>query len=375
MGLHSSDLPDFPWDQLAPHKARAQSHPDGILDFSIGSPVDPTPELIAAALAEAADSPGYPPTGGTAGLRAAIREHYRHVRGVRPPDRHAILPTLGSKEIVATLPSLLGLSAGDAVIHPAVAYPTYELGARLAGATPVPADRAAELPPGTAGRVRLVWLNSPSNPTGRVASIEELRGIVTWARERGIVVAADECYAALPWTEPWVSAGVPSVLDPRVNGGDLTGILALYSLSKRSSAAGYRMAWICGDPLLIQPIYEIRRHMGMMMPGPIQHAMEKALLDETHVAAGRERYRVRRESLRAAFGRSGFAIDDSEAGLYLWVRASDGRDGWAIVSDLAARGILVAPGSFYGDPYHVRVALTATDEAVRAAGDRLVATG
>jgi succinyldiaminopimelate transaminase len=342
-----------------------------MLDFSIGSPVDPTPDLITAALREAADSPGYPSTGGTATLRAAIREHYRTVRRVRPPDRHAIIPTLGSKEIVATLPSLLGLTAGDAVIHPSVAYPTYELGARLAGATPVPADRADWLPAGTAGRVRMVWLNSPSNPTGRVASVEELRAIVTWARERGIVVASDECYAALAWEEPWVSDGVPSVLDPRVNGGDLTGILALYSLSKRSNAAGYRMAWLCGDPLLIGPILEIRRHMGMMMPGPMQWAMEQALGDETHVAAQREIYRERRSVLRGALERSGYAVDDSQAGLYLWVRALDGRDDWAVVGDLAGLGILVAPGSFYGDTSHVRVAVTASDAATQAAALRL----
>ncbi|MDR1294550.1 MAG: succinyldiaminopimelate transaminase [Bifidobacteriaceae bacterium] len=373
MGMHSSDLPDFPWDLLAPHKARAESHPDGILDFSIGSPVDPTPELIAQALREAADSPGYPKTGGTPTLRAAIREHYRSVRGVRPPDRHAILPTIGSKEIVATLPSLLGLTTGDVVIHPSIAYPTYALGARLAGATPVPADRADALPRGTAGRARLLWLNSPSNPTGRVASVEELRGAVTWARERGIVVASDECYAALPWTEPWATAGVPSVLDPRVNGGDLTGILALYSLSKRSNAAGYRMAWICGDPLLIGPIHEIRRHMGMMMPGPVQWAMGTALGDETHVDAQRERYRARRATLAGAVEQAGYVIDDSQAGLYLWVRAQDGRGDWAIVADLAAKGILVAPGSFYGESTHVRVALTASDAAVAAAALRLAA--
>jgi succinyldiaminopimelate transaminase len=372
--MHSSDLPDFPWDLLAPHKAHAESHPDGILDFSIGSPIDPTPDIIRGALQEASDSPGYPRTAGSATLRAAIREHYRRVRGVRPPERHAILPTLGSKEVVATLPSLLGLSAGDAVIHPAVAYPTYELGARLAGATPVPADQVDELPPGTAGRVRLIWLNSPSNPTGRVLGVEELRGIVTWARERGIVVASDECYAALAWEEPWASAGVPSVLDPRVNGGDPTGILALYSLSKRSNAAGYRMAWLCGDPQLIGPILEIRRHMGMMMPGPIQWAMEKALGDETHVSAQREVYRTRRGALRGAFEQAGYAIDDSQAGMYLWVRADDGRDDWTIVTELAAKGILVAPGSFYGEAQHVRVSLTASDAATEAAALRLATT-
>jgi len=371
MGLHSSDLPDFPWDSLVPFKVRAESHPDGLVDLSVGSPVDPTPEVVVNALREAADSPGYPSTEGSKVLRTAIREHYRSARGVRPPDLDGILPTLGSKEMVATLPSLLGLSAGDAVVHPAIAYPSYDLGTRLAGATPIPADDVTGLPPGTAGQVRLVWLNSPSNPTGRVLGAEALRHVVTWARERGIVVASDETYAELAWEEPWASQGVPSILDPRVNGGDLTGLLALYSLSKRSNAAGYRMAWIAGDPKLIRPMLEIRKHMGMMMPGPVQWAMGQAIGDTAHLAAQRERYQSRRAALKAAFGQAGYAIDASEAGLYLWIRGADDTDGWALTGRFADQGILVAPGAFYGDPYHVRVALTASDAAVAEAVARL----
>ncbi|MDR3202488.1 MAG: succinyldiaminopimelate transaminase, partial [Bifidobacteriaceae bacterium] len=360
-----------PWDALNPYRQRAEAHPDGIVDLSVGSPIDPTPAVIAAALADHSDSPGYPSTAGTASLRAAIREHYRRVRGVRPPDRDGIMPTLGSKEMVASLPALLGLSAGDVVVHPTIAYPSYDLGARLAGATPIPADDAAALPPGTAAQVRLIWVNTPSNPTGRVASAEELRRVVTWARERGVVVASDECYAALAWAEPWASEGVPSILDPRVNGGDLTGLLALYSLSKQSNAAGYRMAWIAGDPKLIGPLLEVRKHMGMILPAPQQAAMEAAVRDQAHVEAQKELYRARRAALLAALDQAGYVVEDSAAGLYLWVRTADSQDAWSTVADFAESGILVAPGTFYGGSSHVRIALTGSDADVRRAAARL----
>jgi succinyldiaminopimelate transaminase len=373
MGLHANDLPDFPWDALGAYRAKAEAHPDGIVDLSVGSPVDPTPSVIAEALKAHADSPGYPKTSGGDALRAAIREHYRHVRGVRPPDRDGILPTLGSKEMVASLPALLGLSAGDIVLHPTLAYPTYDLGARLAGATPRPAEHASDLPPGTAGQVRLIWVNTPSNPTGRVATVEELRGIVTWARERGVVVASDECYAQLAWTEPWASEGVPSLLDPRVNGGDLTGLLALYSLSKQSNAAGYRMAWIAGDPKLIGPLLEVRKHMGMIMPGPVQAAMAAGISDQDHVQAQRALYGARRETLLTALDQAGYVVEDSQAGLYLWVRSEASADAWELVARFAERGILVAPGTFYGGTHHVRIALTGTDAAVARAAERIAA--
>ncbi|MDR0944556.1 MAG: succinyldiaminopimelate transaminase [Bifidobacteriaceae bacterium] len=372
MGLHSSELPDFPWDSLTPFKRRAEAHPNGVIDLSVGSPVDPTPDVVTEALAQAANAPGYPKTEGGTPLRTAIREYYRKVRHVRPPDRDGIMLTLGSKEMVASLPSLLGLSSGDAVVIPSVCYPTYEVGALLAGAAPIRADQARELSPGTAGQVRLVWLNSPSNPTGRVMSVEELRDVVRWARERGVVVASDECYEALAWEEPWASKGVPSILDPAVNAGDTTGLLALGSLSKRSNAAGYRMAWLAGDPKLIGPILAIRRQMGMMMPGPVQAAMLAALGDEQHVQAQRERYQARRSQLWDAFTKAGYAIDDSQAGLYLWVRAADGgKTAMDLTGWLADLGIIVAPGTFYGDDSHVRVSITASDLAVSEAAARI----
>jgi succinyldiaminopimelate transaminase len=292
-----------------------------------------------------------------------------------------VLPTVGSKELVALLPALLRLGAGDLVAHPAAAYPTYDVGARLAGAEPVATDDPAALLAGPDGdRVRLVWLNSPGNPDGGVLGVEELRAVVEAARAaaartgRPVVVASDECYAELAWDEPWASAGVPSVLDPRVTGGDVSGLLALYSLSKQSNLAGYRAAFAAGDPALVADLLATRKHVGMIVPAPVQAAMAVALGDDAHVAEQRERYRARRSALLGALVGAGLVVDRSAAGLYLWARPATGDDDcWATVGRLAERGILVAPGSFYGAPRHVRVALTGTDERIAAAAARLAA--
>ena len=372
MGFQTAALPDFPWDTLAPYARRARSHPDGIVDLSVGTPVDPTPEAVRAALAAAADAPGYPTTHGTPALREAAAAWLARRRRAPGVDPAAVLPTIGSKELVATLPSLLGLGAGDVVVHPEVAYPTYDVGARLAGAQPLAADDVAAW----AGRhdVRLVWLNSPGNPTGRVLGVEHLRAVVTAARSVGAVVASDECYGLLAWSQPWASEGVPSILDPRVCDGDHTDLLVVQSLSKQSNLAGYRAGFVAGDPRRVAALLEVRKHAGMMLPGPVQAAAAVALADDTHVDAQVERYRRRRGALLGALTQAGFEVDGSDAGLYLWVRAAGaGQDCWQTVADLADQGILVAPGSFYGPAgvRHVRVALTASDEAVAAAVARL----
>jgi succinyldiaminopimelate transaminase len=275
-----------------------------------------------------------------------------------------VLPTLGSKELVAWLPTLLGVRPGDTVVIPSVCYPTYEVGAMLAGATVVRADSLTAVGPDP--RVKLIWINSPSNPTGRVLPAAHLRKVVDWARERGVVVASDECYLSLGWADRPVS-----VLDEAVTGGDHTGVLAVHSLSKRSNLAGYRAGFVAGDPALIAGLLAVRKHAGMIMPAPVQAAMIAALGDETHVDEQRERYAARRDALRTALVKAGFEIDHSEAGLYLW--STRGEDCWQTVDWLAERGILAAPGAFYGPAAarHVRIALTATDERVAAAVARL----
>jgi succinyldiaminopimelate transaminase len=240
------------------------------------------------------------------------------------------------------------------------------VGARLAGATPVAADGLTALGPQP---VRLVWLNSPSNPTGKVLPDAHLRKVVDWARERGAVVASDECYAELGWDE---SAPPVSLLHPDVCGGSHEGLLVLYSLSKQSNLAGYRAAFAAGDPALVRELLEVRKHAGMIVPAPVQAAMVAALGDDEHVAGQRRRYAARRTVLLDAFAAAGFRVEASQAGLYLWVTRDE--DCWDTVADLARRGVLVAPGSFYGAAgrRHVRVALTATDERVAAAARRLV---
>lgn len=365
------DLDDYPWDAVAPYAKRAAEHPGGLVDLSIGSPVDPTPDIVADALRAATDAHAYPQTVGTTDLRAAIGAWYARRRGVPGVTAAEVLPTVGSKELVALLPLLLDVTAGDIVVHPRAAYPTYAVGAKLVGATPMASDDPAQWPEGT----KLIWINSPGNPDGRVLGVAELRAAVARARELGAVIASDECYAELGWEGDAVDAdgasSVPSVLDPRVTDGDRRGILSVYSLSKQSNLAGYRAAFIAGDADLIARLLTARKHLGLMLPAPVQAAMTAALGDDAHVAAQRERYRARRAVLRPAVEAAGFRIDHSEGGLYLW--ATEGEDAWTTMGRLAERGILAGPGHFYGEhfPQHVRFSLTASDERIAAAAERL----
>ena len=355
MKPRSLGLPDFPWDRLAPYAQIARAHPDGIVDLSVGTPVDSTPAVVRAALEAASDAPGYPLTTGSDQLRAAIRRWL--VRRCGAPEDVGILPTIGSKQLVALLPTLLGLGPGDAVLIPRLAYPTYAVGALLAGCEVVTAPR---------DDVRLVWMNSPSNPTGRVSPPNEQAQVVRWARGVGAVVASDECYLDLGYDETPVSA-----LDGSVSGGALDGVLAVHSLSKRSSAAGLRLGLVAGDPELVAGLLEASKHAGLIVPEPVQAAGVAAFDDAEHVEQIRARYHARRDRLRPALRAAGFDVDHSSAGLYLW--STRGEDCWATVAMLAEQGILVAPGEFYGPAgaQHVRVALTATDERIDAAVTRL----
>ncbi len=369
-------MPAFPWDSLASARAKAESHPGGIVDLSVGTPVDETPDVAREALGAASDAHGYPTVAGTSELREAIAEFCRMHRGAPSSfDVSGVLPTIGSKELVAHLPFQLGIGAGDSVAFPNIAYPTYDLGARLAGARPVPLDVRALAREGEGAlgsdvcldSVRLLWLNSPSNPTGAVLRVSEMRALVAWARERDIIVASDECYAPLTWEVD----EAPSILDPRVNDGDLTGLLCAYSLSKQSNLAGYRAAFVAGDPALVGELLQVRKHAGLMMPAPIQNAMAAALGEEASASHQREIYRARRETLAPALEACGGKIEHSEAGLYLWTTFGEASE--ESIARLAELGILAAPGSFYGEAgaRHVRISLTATDERIESAAARL----
>lgn len=283
------------------------------------------------------------------------------VRRLGAPADVGVLPTVGSKELVGLLPFLLDLQPGERVVHPLLAYPTYEVGALLAGAAPVASDDPAAF----AG-ARMVWLNSPANPSGQVLDAGVMRERVDAARAAGAVVVSDECYLDFGW-----DAEPVSILSPQVSGGDLSGLLAVHSLSKRSNLAGYRAGLVAGDPALVAGLLEVRKHAGLMMPAPVQAAMAACLGDEEHVAEQRGRYERRRRAVRGALEAAGFRVDHSQGGLYLWVTRDE--PCWGTVDALAAVGVLVAPGDFYGPAggQHVRVALTATDERIEQVPGRL----
>ncbi|WP_120004512.1 succinyldiaminopimelate transaminase [Nesterenkonia muleiensis] len=374
------NLPEYPWDAMAPYRERAEQHPGGAVNLSIGTPVDPTPEVIRTALAAAADAPGYPTTHGTSALREAIAAWFARRRNVPDLNPEAVLPTIGSKEFVAWLPTLLGLGAGDIVVYPRIAYPTYQMGAVIAGAETLATDDLYSLDQATLSRVKLIWLNSPGNPTGRVDDAARMASVVELARRIGAVVASDECYAELSWEAP----EIPSILDLRVSGGTHQGLLSVYSVSKQSNLAGYRAAFTAGCPELIGNLVKTRKHAGMIMPAPVQAALTAAVSDDQHVREQRELYRRRRAVLKPALVAFGLTVEHSEAGLYLWCRAESAAGAstaetgqlagtWTLVQQMAERGIIVGPGVFYGQAGegYIRVALTASDERIEAAAERL----
>jgi len=344
---------------LAPYGARAREYKDGAIDLSVGTPVDPTPDFIQAALIKSANAPGYPLTIGSPALRQSMRDWAVNVLGVS--GEFDVLPSIGSKEVVANLPAQLEAAK---VLYPKVAYPTYLVGALLAKAENYPVGFDAREWPAA----DLVWINSPSNPTGRIAPVQELEEVIAYSRKTDAVIISDECYFNFPASPE----GLQPVSILQVAKGENKNLLAVHSLSKRSNLAGYRAGMIIGDPLLIAKIREIRKHAGLLVPAPVQAAMVAALADEVHVHEQALRYAKRREILRPALTSLGFSIEHSEAGLYIWCTRNE-RD-FDSVSFLADLGILVTPGSFYGEAgaTYVRIALTATDAQINAAAARIL---
>ena len=363
MARVSERFPEFPWDTLAAAKERASAHPGGLVDLSIGTPVDPTPAVAREALVGAADSPGYPTVFGPESLRQAAVDWLERRFEVTGLSAAQVLPTIGSKELIANLPTQLGLGADDLVVIPELAYPTYEVGARYAGCEVLAADSTIAIGPRTPA---LIYINSPANPHGKILGKDHLRKVVEFARDRGALLVSDECYLEFAWDdEPC------SVLHPDICGGSFAGLLAVHSLSKRSNLAGYRDAFVTGDQSVVSELLAVRKHLGFMIPTPVQAAMAAALADDAHVADQRRRYASRRDDLRTALETAGFTIEHSQGALYLWAtRGEPCRD---TIDWLATRGILAAPGDFYGTAgnQHVRIAFTATDERVAAAVDRL----
>jgi succinyldiaminopimelate transaminase len=374
--------PPYPHDRLGDLQEIAAAAPGGLVDASVGTPVDPTPDFVLEAARKAlGEATGYPASIGYPALREAAAGWIQRRFGVGI-GADSVTACIGTKEAVASLPRVLSLRdpSRDTVLYPALAYPTYAMGATLAGlrAVPVPVDErwvpdVRAVDPDDVARALLLWCNDPANPTGVAASPGGLSDTVAWARAAGIVVASDECYAEFTYDENGASADPVTAL-----AGDVDGVLAVHSLSKRSNMAGFRVGFLAGDGDLVRYLGEVRKHAGMMIPSPMQAAGIAALGDDRHVEEQRCRYADRRTRLVEVFARVGIVHDGGPSAFYLWLRDRDAdTEAWALATRLARAGVIVAPGDLYGPDgaHHVRLALTLTDDQVERVADNVVKLG
>jgi succinyldiaminopimelate transaminase len=339
--------PPYPYDRLAPLAATARAAPGGLVDLSVGTPCDLPPDAVVAALADAGAARSYPPSLGTAAYREAATAWLRRRLGVdleAAPAPGALAACVGTKELVAGLPQWLRLREPerDTVLYPAVSYPTYAMGAALAGcrAVAVPVDehwspRLDAVAPDDVARALCLWVNTPGNPAGNV---DDLGAAAAWGRSHGVPVLSDECYVEFTWV-----GGPRSILQHGTEG-----VLAVHSLSKRSNLAGARIGFYAGDADLVHYLSEVRKHAGFMPAGPEQAAGAVAWSDDEHVDAQRGRYRARLDVLADALRGAGLPVDDPSGAFYLWVAAPDD-DAWGLAARLAEIGALVSPGDFYGE--------------------------
>ena len=360
--------PPYPYDRLDDLRALGAGLDGGIVDLSIGTPCDPPPPAVVAALGSSGAERGYPPSIGSARFRQAAAGWVGRRFGVDLSPDH-LAACVGTKELVASLPHVLRLRTPDrdTVLHPSVAYPTYEMGAVLAGcrAVPVPVDACwrldlAAIDEADAARALCLWVNTPGNPAG---NLDDLGAAAAWGRARGVPVLSDECYAEFTWD------GSPRTILEH----GLDGVLAVHSLSKRSNLAGVRAGFYAGDPALVHYLAEVRKHAGLMPPGPVQAAGAVAFEDDDHVAVQRGRYDERLHYLADLLKAFGLPVTLPGGAFYLWVEAPDG-DAWALAHALAAKGgALVSPGEFYGPPGagHVRIALVQPMERLELVARRL----
>lgn len=353
--------PPYPYDRLAGLRAVADALPGGCVDLSVGTPCDPPLPAVVDALGRSGAERGYPPSVGTPALReAAARWLARRFAVAVPVD--AVAACVGTKELVAGSAQWLHLRTPerDTVLYPAVSYPTYAMGAVLAGCRAVPYAALGDVSDDDAGRALCLWVNSPSNPTGALA---DLGAAARWGRARRVPVMSDECYIEFTWSGPG-----RSILEH-----GLDGVIAVHSLSKRSNLAGARVGFYAGDPELVEYLGEVRKHAGFMVPGPVQAAAVVALDDDAHVDAQRQRYRRRLEHVAALLAAVGVSATQPGGAFYLWAPAPNG-DAWALAARLAAAGgALVSPGEFYGPDGagHVRVAVVQPDERIAMVAGRL----
>jgi succinyldiaminopimelate transaminase len=360
--------PPYPYDRLEPLKALADAHEGGLIDLSVGTPCDPPPAAVVAALGASEAERGYPPSIGTAAFRESVAGWLARRFDVELPLT-SIAACVGTKEFVACVPHYLRLRDPDrdTVLYPAVSYPTYAMGAMLAGcrAVPVPVDETWHVDLSAVGeedarRALCLWVNTPANPTG---AVDDLAVAAAWGRAHGVPVFSDECYVEFTWTGPG-----RTIVE---QGAD--GVVAVHSISKRSNCAGLRAGFYAGDAELVHYLSEVRKHAGFMVSGPVQVAAGVAWADDAHVDVQRRRYRERLDLLRAAFLSAGGDVPAPEGTFYLWV-AAPGGDAWSFTERLAKEaGVLVSPGEFYGTTGegYVRVAVVQPTTRVELAARRI----
>ena len=361
--------PPYPYDRLDRLRPSSEANLGGTVDLSIGTPFDPPPQRVIEALASSGSERSYPASIGSLAFRQAARRWMMRRFDVDVPVEQ-IGASIGSKEFVATLPQWMKLRtpSRDTVLYPAVAYPTYEMGAILAGCRPVAVGATPtgqldldSIDPADAERALVLWVNSPSNPTGK---LDDLEAAAAWGRAHGVIVCSDECYVEFTWT-----GRGRTILE-----SGLDGVVAVHSLSKRSNLAGVRVGFYAGDAELVGYLQEVRKHVGMMVPGPAQAAGVAALDDDEHVAVQRERYRSRLELLAAVLSEwSQESVALPDGAFYLWIPVADG---WEYAERLAREGgALVSPGEFYGPDgaRFVRVAVVQPDDRIQLVADRLAA--
>ncbi len=354
--------PPYPYERLDEVIELAGQHDGGAVDLSIGTPCDPAPPEVIAALSSADTARGYPPSIGTPAFRAAAADWVSRRLGATVDAATELAACVGSKEFVASTPQYLKLRdpARDTVLYPAVSYPTYAMGATLAGARAVPYRELGEIADADAERALCIWVNSPGNPTGE---LQDLAAAAKWGRARAVPVLSDECYAEFTW------AGGPTTI---LRAGP-AGVIAVHSLSKRDNFAGARVGFYAGDAELVHYLREVRKHAGLMVPGPVQAAAVRALGDDAHVEAQRGRYLTRLRRLQQVLAVAGYPVQLPDGAFYLWAAAPDG-DAWAAARDLAKRvGIVVSPGEFYGPDStgYFRVAAVQPDDRIELAAARV----
>jgi succinyldiaminopimelate transaminase len=359
-----SSLQTYPFVRLDEAKAAARARGVELIDFGMGDPMEPTPAFIQQALADALPlTAGYPRAPGLPELRDAIAGWLGRRFGAEVDPERELIPTYGSKEAIFLFPLVACAPGKDIVVVPEPAYPVYERGAQFAGAEArfVPLlEENSWLPDldaiddDTWERCAIFWVNYPHNPTGAVAPRAFYEELAERARVHDFYLASDEAY-----TELWFDEAPGSA----VQLADRTNVVVFQTLSKRSSMTGYRSGFVCAEPALLDALRSFRPNVGTAPQEFVQRASVAAWSDEAHVESNRALYARKRAVLEPALPT--VARGSSVASFYLWFPVPDGETSEAFATRLLERGVVVAPGSYFGPSGegYARLALVPDEDA------------